>query len=1035
VRDTSTVSRSRRWRLSDLRLRSRLILLVLVPLIAGVALASARVVTEADSIRAEDALNDQVKISIAIEQLVEAVQNERDDVQVYLTDGQQTSDMTDLTKSEQATQSAIDALQSAEQNGSAGINALSDTGQELEMEANARLGDLPALRSSITALGASRPIYQAYTTMVSSLLNFSGQLGTTTTDHQLGNFVSTYGLIEQTAEQSSQERGYLVGILGGGGELAAQEQSMIQAQAQYNSAYDTFQAQAPADVANTYETTVGGNDSGAADNAVQQTIDLAFGATTVAKIDIPDGTAYADMTAKIGQIRAIQQTVGQDMLNRTSTLLSQARTQLYINIAIIVGVLLLAFIGTIIIARSIVEPLRILRTTALEIANIRLPGVIQRLRDPGEASQEVEVAPIEVDSRDEVGQVARAFDEVHHSAVRLASEQAMLRSNVNAIFTNLSRRSQTLVERQLQMIDSLENVERDAEKLAQLFRLDHLATRMRRNNENLLVLAGEETARKWTESVRLVDVARAAAAEVEQYERIVLGELPRVSILGKAAPDLAHLIAELLENATAFSAPRTKVWIAARPASDGGVIVRIEDAGIGMKRAEMDDANDRISNPPVVDVSVSRRMGLFVVGRLAARHSVAVRLDEAQTGGVGASIHVPLSLIAPIDDGTRGGGGGFQVRDQPPSGGGPGFADEEFYALSRQFSTTYQGGRDGFGPAVREPAARDREPSARDREPQQPPQQPQPQFPGPGRGLDLDSSGSSLAVRPDPYAGRPALGPWHEPRTAPAERRPGSGFGGRPVFSGRDAAPSSGGDPEESWFSASEGRAERRPPRPRPGLLPSSGEPEPRQASAPPMAAPPRFGNVPTPYQALSQRFPGPPSVDAPEERLPIFEAIESEWFRRRRAAHADQVGWDSQSAESQVTQNGNGEAPAATATFAAPLPPAPAPAAPSGEPLTTSIPAPRQPSGPREPVPVVEWSSPGDEGWKAAESLVNPAQAGMTQSGLPKRQPKANLVPGRAGGNGAARATPPSLPGAVDEMGRRLSTFRRDDPPEGGAR
>jgi Nitrate and nitrite sensing/HAMP domain len=447
VRDTSAVSRSRRWRLSDLRLRSRLILLVLVPLIAGVALASARVVTEADSIRAENALNDQVKISIAIEQLVEAVQNERDQVEIYLTNGQQGANMTTLTKLEQQTQAAIAALQSAEQTGSAGITSLSSTGQQLEGEANARLGDLNSLRTSVTSLGASRPIYQAYSVIVSSLLNFSGQLGTSTTDHELGNLVSTYGLIEQTAEQSSQERGFLVGILGGGGQLAAQEQSMIQAQSQYNSAFTTFLAQAPPDIAALYETNVGGNASGAADNAVQQTIDASFaiGGIGLGSINTSDTAAFSDMTVKIGQIRAIQQTVGQEMLDRMSVLLKQARTQLYVNIAIIVGVLLLAFIGTVIVARSIVNPLRILRTTALEIANLRLPGVIQRLRDPNEAGQEAEVAPIEVDSRDEIGQVARAFDEVHLSAVRLASEQALLRGNVNAIFTNLSRRSQTLV--------------------------------------------------------------------------------------------------------------------------------------------------------------------------------------------------------------------------------------------------------------------------------------------------------------------------------------------------------------------------------------------------------------------------------------------------------------------------------------------------------------------------------------------------------------------------------------------------------------
>ncbi|MFD0631098.1 sensor histidine kinase [Catenulispora yoronensis] len=242
--------------------------------------------------------------------------------------------------------------------------------------------------------------------------------------------------------------------------------------------------------------------------------------------------------------------------------------------------------------------------------------------------------------------MARAFDEVHREAVRLATEQAMLRNNVNAMFTNLSRRSQSLVQRQLRLIDELENAEQDPDQLASLFKLDHLATRMRRNGENLLVLAGEEPGRRWSQPVPLIDVLRAAASEVEQYERVTLRDLPTVEVAGRAVNDVVHLVAELLENATSFSAPETKVSVTGNLLNTGGVMLEIEDSGIGMTPEELDDANERLANPPVVDVAISRRMGLFVVGRLATRHGIQVRLRRSATGGITALVLVPAALLA-----------------------------------------------------------------------------------------------------------------------------------------------------------------------------------------------------------------------------------------------------------------------------------------------------------------------------------------------------------------------------------------------------
>ncbi|GAA2558349.1 nitrate- and nitrite sensing domain-containing protein [Pseudonocardia hydrocarbonoxydans] len=350
-----------------------------------------------------------------------------------------------------------------------------------------------------------------------------------------------------------------------------------------------------------------------------------------------------------------------------------------INSVILMLGLLVGITIAILVARALVRSLRVLRTAALDVAERRLPQAVESMR-AGD-TPDVTVDPVPLNTRDEVGQVARAFDAVHGQAVRLAADQAALQTNVSSMFVNLSRRSQALVERQLQLIEQLESNEQDPDQLSNLFQLDHLATRMRRNSENLLVLAGTDLAKRNIAPVPMVDVLRAAVSEIEQYQRIVVQAPPTTSIVGRAASDLVHLLAELLDNATNFSPPDSQVVMSTTRTAEGDILVEIADRGVGMVDFELADANQRLGGPSAVDVSASRRMGLFVVGRLGTRHNIQVQLSTSSTGGAGtgltASVTVPAQLVPTTEreparsvPALTPGASGPSAFDVPPQRGG-----------------------------------------------------------------------------------------------------------------------------------------------------------------------------------------------------------------------------------------------------------------------------------------------------------------------------------------------------------------------------
>ncbi|WP_328337117.1 nitrate- and nitrite sensing domain-containing protein [Streptomyces violaceus] len=295
------------------------------------------------------------------------------------------------------------------------------------------------------------------------------------------------------------------------------------------------------------------------------------------------------------------------------------------------------------IGRGLVVELVSLRNGALEIARRKLPEAMRRLRAGEEIDVRAEAPPGPL-AQDEAGQVAEALGTVHRAALRAAVERAELASGISGVFVNLARRSQILVHRQLSLLDSMERRSDDPNELSDLFRLDHLTTRMRRHAESLIILSGAAPGRAWRMPVVLTNVVRAAVSEVEDYARVEVRQLPEAAVIGTAVADLTHLLAEIIENAAQFSPPHTRVRVTGEPVGNG-YAVEIEDRGLGMGQETLAEANRRIARSEALDLFDSDRLGLFVVSRLAARHDVKVHLKTSPYGGTTAVVLLPTALL------------------------------------------------------------------------------------------------------------------------------------------------------------------------------------------------------------------------------------------------------------------------------------------------------------------------------------------------------------------------------------------------------
>jgi signal transduction histidine kinase len=998
--------------ISNWRVRWRLVAIIAVPTITALILGVIQIVGSVNNYESFKRVQTLANLNALVVTATGQIADERDATVGYVASGRTNATLKQTAINDQnlttATTGQIATDAAAVINGS---GYRSQTVIDLN-GVLADISDLPNIRkAAMSTLTPALSIIQNYDLrLLQPFMAFSDDVAAGTGNATLQSDVTVLNALLHMEDDASLQRAYLYQALESSPPSLTPTALSDLNQASSQQAADAAQFDAVASVGE--QQTLNNVVSGQAVDESESAEELAIATANSSSLQIGNqqscttGNAadcwWTTKTAQINDMRTVSNgangLVEQIQGQANSLAQSALRSAEIVSVATLLLLLLVLLITTF-VARSMIRPLRKLRADALEVAGSKLPDMVRRLSqsEGGDASAEIE--PIGVNSTDEIGEVARAFDQVHREAVRLAADEAMLRGNLNAMFVNLSRRSQSLIERQLSLIDNLEQTEQDADRLSSLFRLDHLATRMRRNSENLLVLAGHEAqSRRWSQPVPLVDVLRAAISEIEQYERVVLNVQPGIQVIGQAVNDVVHLVAEIVENATTFSSEDTQVYVTGQPLTSGGVLLDITDNGVGISEQEMAHANWRLDNPPVVDVAVSRRMGLFVVGRLAARHGVRVRLRHAQSGGLTALIWLPESVAAPesaqplgrlrkfeADDfgpapslsaptavissspspfagplgagpGAPAGPAGPAAPDGPSAPGGLGSAAATAARIPRLGGGNGAGNSGNAGNGNAGPGG----------------------FSAFGVGSKGNGNGPGNAGNANSNGARPAASnasnanangnastievpggslPVRTPGTNPLGPTGGNGAsGGGSMFGGE-------GFGAEEIGSSDFGTTR----------LPALGGDGGSAAAGPVPSAPPGVGNGVGGSDGSQVTI--PPAVGAThDQRLPIFDSLESDWFRRSGNA----------SLSSSSTT-----APAAVA---------------AGQ----------------------TWSSPADEGYRAARVAAEPASDETTTAGLPKRTPRANLVPGSVGGSGGDETDSAPPPRSAETIRSRMASFQR---------
>jgi methyl-accepting chemotaxis protein len=907
--------RGSRLALRNWRVPWRLIALIAIPTVVAMAFAGLRVAAAAGSAANFGRSAQLAALGQQVTGLAQAMEDERDLSANFIADGRPAADRATLRRQYAVTNAWAQRVGAQMREVGGAFPAQTQAGAAAVI---ARIADLPNLRSYAMAGNApALTVITNYTLALADLFTFDDAIAQQADSSALVARVRTLGSLSRMKDQASLQRAIVEAALVSGQFQPGTLDALTTAQTQQATDLASFGTSATLAETQAFSNTVAGRPIDLAQAMEQRAIVLGGGGSPLQLGPVANQQWYTDMSYTIGRMRQVERQLADAIALQASALHQDAMRSLLLTAAVAAAVLIVVLLATVIIARSLVRPLRQLKAGALEVAEVRLPEEVRELSTAEEADHSVAVEPIGVHSSDEIGQVARAFDQVHQEAVRLAADEARLRGSVSAMFISLSRRSGSLLERLLRLIDSLELGEQDSERLADLFRMDHLATRMRRNSENLLVLAGQEPPRRWAEPVSLADVARASVSEIEHYERVVLDLQPGLGVAGNAVADVVHLLAEIIENATMFSQKCTHVTVSGHSLRSGGVLINVIDSGMGMTEEQLAVVNWRLENPPAADVEVSRHMGLFAVAHLADRHGIRVRLRKATGVGLIAHVWLPEALVSHDSKPTS----WDRIRTERAS------AVIQAVTRAARFSQDPAAAVALAAPFAAAPLAE--------------------------TPLTTTSPGEAPAGT-TPAATTPAT-------TAPAAEAPAIA-----ALRGESATAAPGGEVPAITAPPGEASAITAQPGVASAITTSPGGAA--AGEAPAVAALAR--EAPGAPQAGAQQVVVPEPLQRPREiRLPIFESVESDWFRARRR---------------------------------------PPPRA--GVPLDPHLAAP-------------SWASSSDEGWQAAETVLTPAVGGMTASGLPRRTPKANLVPGSAGirENGPARAAD-----SAEAISSRLAGFQQ---------
>jgi hypothetical protein len=634
----------------NLEIRWKLAALLVLPLLGLIVFASSQVHASASRQQRADRLNRLSALAVDVTGLTDALQQERATSSGYVA-SERRRYQSDMTADRGLADTAARSLRSR-----VGALPLADYSPRLQRDLNdalRRLGELQGWRRSMdTSSPAVTRVVNFYGELLDSLLAVTATIGVEPGSEGFAASVAALVEISRAKEAASQSTSLLLTALiqrqFGPGEYQ-RFASLVGAE---DSSVQRFMAAAPREERTFYQHAVAGSDNSSLAEVMRQ----AALAGPVPPAGLGADTWLEVMSRKVGQLHRVELKVAADVAAASAAARTAAQREANATIIATIVVVPLAIALALLLARSMARPLENLEQAARDLVDRHLPGVAARLQhasldlDASTATGQLSLealsrsAPhVPVVSRDETGRLAEAFNTVQRVAIRIAAEQVALRRSVGAVFLNLARRTQLLVSRQLELIDQLERDEDEPAALQDLFKLDHLATRMRRNAEDLIVLSGAEPARRWSQPIPLPDVVRAATGEVEDYGRVELLHIAEIGVAGHAVADVVHLLAELIENATAFSPPNTPVQVGGNEAANGYVL-EVEDRGLGMGDEELLKANERISDPPAVNFAPSPLLGLQVVGMLGQRHGIKVQLRHSWYGGVTALVLLPRAM-------------------------------------------------------------------------------------------------------------------------------------------------------------------------------------------------------------------------------------------------------------------------------------------------------------------------------------------------------------------------------------------------------